>query len=115
MLFNPPPVKIPMTKEEMQYFFHYLSKCYDIGFTGIHDYKFKADREYFIKYHLKELANKIFNKLMKLHFAIGTKKISISVSEAERYSLMFLFKRVDCDPYILSIQQRFINQLTPIA
>jgi len=112
---NAPGTRVKTTKEEMQELMKYLNHCSRSGFTGPNFYgTVNREREYFFKWHLLEFTSKVATKLLKMTYDPGTKKATLTVNEPEQYALSAMFKRVDCSPYMLSLQTKFINGLTPI-
>lgn len=112
-LFNPQPLPIRLTKCELTELWQYLCKCDREAFVGVNNYnRFMKDREYMYHWHLKEIANRVLLQLLKHSQALNSKKLSFRVTEIEQKTLSILFNRVDCTPYMLQLQTRFINHLT---
>jgi len=111
--FNSPPVPLRLHKDELLELWNYTTKCLEYGF--IHDNEYirgQRDREYFYSWHLKEIAHKSFYKLLATRHHPGNKKLSIKLLDPERRTLSIMFNRVPCTPYMLSLQERIIHQLT---
>lgn len=107
--FNKPAMRIRMTKEELQEFFKYLVKCdQELKFRN---YGVFQEREIFMRWHFYEVGTKIFNKLGKLYYEPLSKKTSIVINFPEQKTLSFIFQRVECDPFVLQMQPRFIHNL----
>lgn len=112
---NLPPEKIKMQKQELQELMIYLNKCSRSGFAGSNYYgTVNREREYFFRWHLFEFTCRVANKLLALSRDKGSKQVTITVYEPEQYALSAMFKRVDTNPYMLSLQSKFINGLTPM-
>ncbi len=111
---NTPPIAVKMTKQELNEFSIYLKNCSEQGFSGINFFKHQVEREMFMKWHLRELFTRVINKLMKLHHDSHSKKLTFQIYEPEQRTLSHMFKRVDCNPYFLQMQPRFLHELTPI-
>lgn len=112
---NPPPIKVKLIKSELNVFFQYLNKSVTDAFTGIHHYHHQKEREFFLKWHLKELIGRVFEKVLSVFHYPDHKNISLSITQAEQQMLSQIFQRVDCCPYMLQMQPRFINQLTRLS
>lgn len=111
---NVPGIKVPLVKSDLYELQQYLIDCDNSGFVGPNRYTHAREREYFFKWHLYEFQGKIVNKILALHHEPKNKKVKLTVTEPERYALSAMFQRVDCNPYMLSLQPRFINGLTRI-
>jgi len=111
---NSPPLRITLTKDELQHFFYYVNACLQQGFTGMNHYDHKAEREWFIRWHLVEVQTKTTNTLMRNYHAASDKKLYLRLNEPERHTMAYMFQRVDCDAYVLQMQPRFTTKLTPI-
>jgi hypothetical protein len=112
---NLPGTKVKTNKTEMQALMNYLNSCSRSGFTGPNNYgTVNYEREYFFKWHLLEFTSKVATKLLKLSHEPGSKKVTLLLSEPEQYALSAMFKRVDCGPYMIALQTKFITGLTPM-
>lgn len=111
---NKPGLKVPLIKSDLILINQYLVSCDQSGFVGPNSYNHNKEREYFYKWHLYEFQSRVANKLLALYHHPESKKVNLIVTEPEQYALSAMFKRVDCCPYMLSLQNRFINGLTPI-
>ena len=111
---NKPGIKIPLLKSDLQLINQYLITCDKAGFIGVNSYNHNKEREYFYKWHLFEFQSRVANKLLSMYHSPNEKKVKLLVTEPEQYALSAMFKRVDCDPYMLTLQTKFINGLTPI-
>ena len=111
---NAPGIKVQLVKSDLPIMIQYLIVCDKSGFVGPNRYTHNREREYFFKWHLYEFQSKITNKLWSLQNEPHNKKVNLKVTEPEQYALSAMFQRVDCDPYMLSLQPKFINGLTRI-
>lgn len=112
--FNPKANNIKLIKSELLELWLYLNRCDMEAFNGIHNYKHVPDRELMYKWHLKEIASKVFAKVMYYNSEPNSKKLFIKVTQIEQHTLSVMFKRVDCTPYMLQLQPRFINGLVKL-
>jgi hypothetical protein len=109
--FNPKPVEIKLSREEIAELYNYLVKCDAEGFSGINNFKNHArDREFMYHFILKDILFKVFSKSFTL-LTTQNKSFRIKVSQIEQKTLSVMFQRVDCTPFMLTVQEKFINQL----
>lgn len=109
--YKQPLITIKLTKEEISELCIYLQKCDREGFTGINFFNAHKERERMYKWHLAETFTKVVNKLCKIQLHPRTYKTSIKFNEIELHTLSVMFKRVDCTPFMLQLQTRFIKNL----
>lgn len=93
IVFNPLPIAIILTRDEIAQLWQYLLKCDKEGFTGIYDFNKFKDREYMYQWHLKELEQKVFNKVINMSDSL---KFKVKFSQIEQKTLTILFQRVEC-------------------
>lgn len=115
IMFNPPAISIKLIKSELVELWQYLNKCDKEAFSGIHHYKHQLDRELMYKWHLKDIATKVFAKVFAVHHEANNKKVALKLTQIEQHTLSVMFKRVDCNPYMLQLQTRFINGLVKLS
>ena len=114
ILFNSNPIPIKLNREEVAELWKFLLCCHNTGFSGKNDYTVLPHsqfREYSYRFHLKELCNKVFLLAKK---EAGRKNFIIKVSEIEQRTLSIMFNRVECSPYMLQMQEKFIKNLKPL-
>lgn len=112
---NTPPIKVKLSKSELNEFWLYLLNCDKYGFSGINYFaKLNPEREDFMQWHLRELSSRVINKLMNLRHKPDSATVTIAVYDPEQKTLSRMFQRVDCTPYMLQLQPRFLSELVPI-
>lgn len=109
--YKQPLIAIKLTKEEISELCIYLQRCDKEGFAGINNFHNHKERERMYKWHLSETFFKVVNKLCKIQLHHRTYKTSIKLNEIELHTLSVMFKRVDCTPFMLQLQTRFLKNL----
>lgn len=113
--FNKPPIEVKLTKEELQEFWIFCNDAINTGFTGINNFsRFEPEREEFFMWHMKELATKTANQLIKVQHHLKTKNTKIKVNYMEQRTLSKLFNRVNQRPFLMQMYPRFIKGLQPL-
>lgn len=106
-----PLIAIKLTKEEITELCIYLQRCDKEGFSGINRYHAHKERERMYKWHLAETFIKVVTKRLAVQHKANNYKTSLKLNEIELHTLSVMFKRVDCSPYMLQLQTRFIKNL----
>lgn len=115
--FNPNPVNIKLTHSELLELYKYLNECNIKGFVNTNNYtRINPQREYYIRFNLKEIAYKVYMNIMKIASKNPTfsnvKPIKLVLTQQEQHTLSILFKRVECSAIVTSIQQSLLINLT---
>jgi hypothetical protein len=109
-MFNPQPIYIRLTRKELLELSKYLFKCKAKGFVEGNDYyTINKEREFMYQWHLNEISFRIYSKHYKK--VIDRKQYSIKVTEIEKKTLLVMFQRVDCSPFMLELQKKLIQKL----
>lgn len=114
ILFNPEPVSIKLTRDDITELWLYLLQCKQKGFTGSNNFNGLSTarpREYMYKWHLSEIMKKVYAIARRSE---SKKTFTLKVSEVEQRTLSVLFTRVDCSAYMLQLQEKFIKNLKPL-
>ena len=110
-LFNTKEVRIKLNALQIETLYNYVSKCIDTGFVLHNDYqRVSKDREFFYKWFLKDLLHQLFNKATKIVSRPQLNYI-IVINEAHQRTLSVMFNRVDCEPYMLTLQTLLLKNL----
>ena len=110
--FNPKGITLQLDSEQLTELYHYTLKCIENGFEGANDFeKFHSDREYFYKWMLRDLLLQLFNKAFK-QIAVQQSRYKITIHQAHQKTLSVMFNRVEASPFLLTIQQKLLHQLT---
>ena len=111
-LFNPKPISMKLSRDEISELWQFLINCDKTAFTGIHNYKrFAREREYMYRFIVRDLAHRVFLLAMN---AGDKEKFTIKVAEIERYTMSVMFRRVESTPFFLIVQEKFIKNLKPL-
>ncbi len=102
---------IKLTKDELNEVIVYLRSCYRVAFSGIYNFKHMIERERMYQWHLNELFIKVAKKYLSTQHKPAKAKITIKLNEIELHTMSVLFKRVDCSPLMLALQQKFNSKL----
>jgi hypothetical protein len=104
-------ITIRLTKEEITELCIYLTRCNREGFSGINRYHAHKERERMYQWHLYEVFIKVVTKHSALYHKANLYKTTLKLNEIELHTLSVMFKRVDCTPFMLQLQTRFIKNL----
>ena len=106
---------VKVTLNELITLMSFLSDCHTIAFSGPNNYYPVAkEREYYYRWHLTAFAWRVIRLCIVNTGKETTTMVRLKVSEAEQRMLSAMFKRVDCSPYMLQLQERFIKNLLPL-
>ena len=102
-------IPIRLTKEEVTEICLYLQRCDREGFSGINRYHAHKERERMYQWHLHEVFIKVVTKRLAVQHKANLYKTTLKLNEIELHTLSVMFKRVDCTPFMLQLQTRFIK------
>ena len=109
--FNTKEIRIKLNDLQVQTLYNYVSKCIEIGFVSHNDFHHVAkEREFFYKWFLKDLLKQLFTKGFKI-IATQQKNHVVILNEAHQRTLSIMFNRVECEPYMLTLQPLLLKNL----